>query len=87
MTTAQPSTPRLDTHPAYRDTVGRYRIALAAYDFLEGVLSEPLLSERTYCDAFVRANFHPFTWVSANTAGQDWTQAHADAAFEEAKRG
>jgi hypothetical protein len=43
------------------------------------------MSEREYCDRYVQFNFHPFTWAAIDTAGQDWTQAHADAAFEEAQ--
>ena len=76
------------SHPAYRDTVERYRIALLAWQYIHPVAMVPLgFTVRQYCDAFSVSNFPPFTWSAGSTAGQEWTQAHADAAFEEAKRG
>jgi len=86
-TMPQPETPRPDAHPAYRDTVERYRLALLAWKYLQSRDFPRLgLTERKYCDQYIKANFHPLTWASGDTAGQDWTQAHQDAAFEGAHR-
>jgi len=76
----------LTDHSAYRAAVELYRIALSAYRFQAARGLTALMPERIYCDQFIRFNFHPLPWSASSAAGQDWTQAHADAAYEEARR-
>ncbi len=77
----------LRLHPAYARMVQRYRTA--RYVWADGkdvreVAESVGWTERTWCAAYVSLNYQPICWSASTTDGEDWTQQHDDAAFEEA---
>ncbi len=75
------------THPAYPVLVEHYRAALTAWQSSAGVRDAAGtfgVSQREYCDRYIGINFQPVTWAGTDTAGQEWTQAHYDAAYDAA---